>query len=136
MTPILPIFLLAFAHPSLTAGDNPLEVVRSGDAQMSCEQLSKEIAALQAATQGAEQRQAERESRSRMTKGLLTGALSVAPALVGGKLGGGVITQYALSGVLQNAQASPALAVPPTGAASAEGRRVSHLSELYREKGC
>lgn len=130
MTPVLPIFLLAFAHPSLASGEKPFEVVRSGDGQMSCEQLSTEIATLQSA----EQRQAEREGRSRVTKGFLTGALSAAPSLIGGKLGGGMIAQYALSGALQGAQSNPA--APPARATSAEGQRVSHLSQIFGEKRC
>lgn len=136
MTPMLPIFLLAFAHPSLASGEKSFEVVRSGDAQMSCEQLSTEITGLQTSAQAAEQRQAERESRSRVTKGFLTGALSAAPSLIGGKLGGGMIAQYALSGALQGAQSSAAATAPPARATSAEGLRVSHLSQLFGEKRC
>ena len=119
-------------------------VVQAGDGQMSCEQLTTEINTLNEAVAAKQQEEAKRESRARTTKGVLgglaSGALSAAPALMGGRLGGGMASQYALNGALQGIQNS---AATPTTAAAAEPRpatpeqqRLDHMSELFRSKGC
>lgn len=145
MKSVIPALLLAFALPGLGQAETPTDVVRVGDSQLSCENLTAEINALHAAVQSEQQAQAKREGQARATKGLLKGlaggALSVAPSLIGGRMGGGMMTQLALNGALQGVQASSAsaAAVPAPAAARPPGpeeQRLEHLSELFGKNGC
>jgi hypothetical protein len=136
MKPFRSTLLLALVVPSIAAAAKPYEVVRPGDSEMSCEQLTAEINTLNEAVRTAQQEQAQRENRNRMAKGVLGGLASAAP-LLGGKLGGGLVTQYALSGALQGIQgaaAGPATAAP--AAAPPEQQRLDHISEVFRNRPC
>lgn len=145
MKTIVSVLLLSLAAPGVAGAAKPYEVIRAGDSEMTCDQLRTEINALNSAVQTAQDEQAKRESRGRMAKGVLGGiagsALSVAPSLLGGKLGGGM-TQYALNGALQSIQSSaaqaPSAAEPSAGPKPAppEQKRLEHMSELYRGGGC
>lgn len=137
MKPFRSTLLLALVVPSIAAAAKPYEVVRAGDSAMSCEQLTAEINLLNQAVQSAQQDQVQRENRNRMAKGLLGGLAGAAP-LLGGKLGGGLVTQYALSGAMQSIQTSAAAtpAAPPAAVVPPEQQRLDHISELFRKGGC
>jgi len=142
----LVLLVLALAVPSAAGAAKPYEVTRPGDNQMSCEQLTTEINALNGAVQTAQQEQVKRENRNKMAKGVFSGiagsALSAAPSLLGAKLGGGM-TQMVVSGALQSIQSSAATAAAapdpePQAAKPAlpEQQRLEHIGELYRTNGC
>lgn len=137
MKPFRSTLLLALVLPSIAAAAKPYEVVRAGDSEMSCEQLTAEVNALNDAVRTAQQDQAQRENRNRMAKGVLGGLAGAAP-LLGGKLGGGLMTQYALNGALQGIQTSTAgasaAAAPPV--VLPEQQRLDHISKLLSKNSC
>lgn len=134
MKPFRSTLLLALIVPSVAAAAQPYEVVRAGDGEMSCEQLTVEINALNDAMRTAQQEQTQRDNRNRVAKGVLSGLAGAAP-LLGGKLGGGLVTQYALNGALQGIQSGAAVKATAT-AAPPEQQRLEHISELFRNRRC
>lgn len=145
--------LLALA--SVTAAQAaPLELVQSGDAEMTCPALSSEINTLSAAKAKA----AKRAESGRKLLGFASTALQIASSsgALGGKGGGfgagnqsGYIAQQALGSIQAQAMQQqmtqgfgglggfdPSGATAPAADTSIEAQRLARLTDLHAQKGC
>lgn len=127
------------------------EVVRAGDGQMTCEALIAETNTLnqsiRARQEAAQRNAAARRTAGRFGRGLLSGLAQSAGSLGGAMMSDnpltGMVASAAISGVSselssgEGAQAAqPSTAEPTVAPQTAEQQRLAHLSALLINRGC
>jgi hypothetical protein len=125
------------APVAAAAADEPYQVLRATDRQMSCEQLAGETNELNAWLLANHKAEVKKADNARTKAGLMHAAGKFGISRLGGHFGGfGGLGVKAAQDANDTAATAVAQSGQPTGEVTPQQQRMNHLLALYKDKSC